>query len=101
MCQINIYAPIGCNCQTPTELNISVTVQALQKQGAPVRLIRYEEAPEEYMSGLKVEEVMLGEGPDVFPITVVGDEVFLKHNYPEYGELLAWSAGRPVEELNG
>ena len=96
--QVNIYAPIGININMPSELNINVTVSALQREGADVKLIRYEDAPQAYMEGLRVEDVLLQDGPDAFPITVVGDEVYLKKQYPEYGELLAWSAGRPVED---
>lgn len=100
MCQINIYAPIGIDRGTPDELNISVTVSALKRNGVNVQLIRYEDAPQDYMQGLRVEEVMLQDGPDVFPITVVDGEVFQKNTYPEYGELLAWSASRPLNEMN-
>lgn len=99
MCMINIYAPIGISAETPEELSIAVTVKALKNQGIDIQLIRYEDTPQAYMDGLRVEEVLLQDGPDVFPITVVDGEVFQKNTYPEFGELLAWSASRPLEEI--
>jgi hypothetical protein len=97
MCQISIYAPIGEAADTPAALQISVTVNALMQKGVDVRLLHFADAPDAYTDDRRVEEVLMRDGPDVFPITVVDDEVFLKKEYPHYGDLLAWSAKAPID----
>ncbi|SDX42758.1 arsenic metallochaperone ArsD family protein [Eubacterium barkeri] len=93
--QITIFAPIGAVKETPEALQIAVTIHALKGAGVNIRLVNFTDSPQDYSENIAVEEVLLRDGPDVFPLTIVDGEVFQKKEYPHYGELLAWSAGVP------
>ncbi|MDD4508883.1 MAG: arsenic metallochaperone ArsD family protein [Eubacteriaceae bacterium] len=96
MCTIAIYNPIGCDNNSPDVLKIKVAVNALKQRGITIKLVDFENSPDQFCDDQKVEEVLLQDGPDVFPITVVDGEVYQKNSYPHYGDLLAWSANAPL-----
>ncbi|WP_273267586.1 arsenic metallochaperone ArsD family protein [Pseudoramibacter alactolyticus] len=91
MC-INIYNPIGCDPKSPAVLQINVMVNSLKRAGYPVHLINFEEDPVRFTSEKGVESILLTDGPDAFPVTVVDGEVYQKNYYPDYAQLLKWSA---------
>jgi hypothetical protein len=91
MC-INIYNPIGCDPKSPAVLQINVMVNSLKRAGYPVHLINFEEDPVRFTSERGVESILLTDGPDAFPVTVVDGEVYQKNHYPDYAQLLKWSA---------
>lgn len=100
MCTISIYNPIGCDKESLEALQIAVLVRHLRKNaGLTINLMDFEDSPEAFCHDQKVEEILLQEGPDVFPVTVVDGEVFQKKGYPCYQDLLAWSANRPLAEI--
>ncbi len=94
MCQIAIYTPIGGDPKAQDALRITVTVEALIKKGVKVSLLDFNADPSRYTEDHTIQEVILRDGPDVLPVTVVDGEVYLKKEYPHYGDLLAWSAAR-------
>lgn len=92
MC-INIYNPIGATEKMPSVLQINLLVNGLKHQGVDIHLINFDpQNPTAYTKERGVEEVLLTDGPDAFPVTVVDGEVYQKHHYPDYSQLLNWSA---------
>lgn len=95
MC-INIYNPIGVSKNDHTQpavLQINLLVNQLQCRGIDIHLIDFDASnPEKYTQERNVEQVLLTDGPDAFPVTCVDGEIFQKNNYPDYAQLLDWSA---------
>lgn len=90
MCTINIYNPIDVDLKSQQALAIQVIVKDLKRQGIDIHLRNFSEDQSRYTNG-PVERVLLTDGPDAFPVTVVDGEIFQKDTYPDYYELLKWS----------
>ena len=97
MCTIAIYQPITINLNAPEALKIAVTVADLKNRGVDVDLYNFENDATPYLDDALIEAILMQDGPDAFPVTVVDGEVFLKKEYPHYNELMAWSSGVPTE----
>ncbi len=90
MCTINIYNPIDVHLQYSEALEMKRIVEALNKLGVDIHLRDFSKDQSSYTNG-PAERVLLTDGPDAFPVTVVDGEIFQKKSYPDYYELLKWS----------
>ncbi|MDO4288357.1 MAG: arsenic metallochaperone ArsD family protein [Eubacterium sp.] len=94
MKHIAIYEPTD-GSQKPAELlQIKLVVQSLQKIGVDISIHNIWDEPNLYAEVHPLERVLLGEGVESLPVTIVGSEVYKKGCYPDYAELLKWSESR-------
>lgn len=98
MC-ISIYSPIDDDKKSPESLQIAVIVNAMKKAGIEINLYNFVQNPSLYTDNQAVEKVLMQDGPDAFPVTVVDGEIFQKNRYPHYDELMKWSTGADISEL--
>lgn len=105
MKKIEIFDPAMC-CSTgvcgpgvdPKLLKIATLVENLRKAGADIGRHNLSEEPQAYVDNSAVNQVLLNEGAESLPITVVDGEVLKKGGYPTAEELLAWT-GLSEEEF--
>lgn len=92
--KIDIYDPALC-CPTGVcgpeideELvRMGETVMALQKQGVEVTRFNLAQQPGEFMANQTVAALLMKDGNDVLPITLVNGDVFKAGDYPSYEEI--------------
>ncbi|MEF9919227.1 MAG: arsenic metallochaperone ArsD family protein [Eubacterium sp.] len=91
MCSIAIYEPIQCQKDDPNVLQINVMVNALKKSGICISIHNIWNEPQLFSEVRPLDEVLLRDGADALPLTIVDGEVYKKGQYPDYNELLKWS----------
>lgn len=105
MKKIEIFDPAMC-CSTgvcgpgvdPELLRMATMVGNLQKAGKDIVRHNLSEEPQAYIDNVQVNEVIMNEGADALPVTVVDGKVLKKEKYPTSYELLEWS-GMSEQEL--
>ena len=105
MSKVEIFDPAMC-CSTgvcgpgvdPELLRMATMVSNLQKAGKDIKRHNLSEEPQAYIDNAAVNDVILKEGADALPVTVVDGAVLKKGEYPTNDELLDWS-GMSKEEL--
>ena len=98
MKKIEIFDPAMC-CSTgvcgpgvdPELLRMATMVSNLQKAGKDIKRHNLSEEPQAYIDNAAVNDVILKEGADALPVTVVDGTVLKKGEYPTNDELLDWS----------
>lgn len=105
MKSMEIYEPAMC-CETglcgvgvdPELLRISTALSNLKKQGVEVKRYNLNNFPQEFIKNSEINTLIMGDGVDSLPATVVDGKIIMTKNYPtnqEIAELL----GVPVDFL--
>lgn len=105
MSKVEIFDPAMC-CSTgvcgpgvdPELLRVATIINSLQKAGKDITRHNLKDEPEIYVTNQKINEVLMNQGADALPITLVDDEVVLTGKYPTNEEFVKWT-GVTVEEL--
>lgn len=92
---IEIYEPPVC-CPTgvcgpapdPDLANLQDAIQKLKKAGFSAERIALNQQPKRFMNNPVVKEIIMSEGKESLPITLVDGILVLKGRYPKYEELL-------------
>jgi hypothetical protein len=97
MSKVEIYDPAMC-CSTgvcgpgvdPELLRVSAMLNELEGKGK--KIIRYGLSgdPTAFVTNKTVNDLILNEGVEVLPITLVDGEVKKKNGYPNNSELASW-----------
>lgn len=96
MKKMYIYEPAMC-CSTglcgvgvdPELLRISTVTNSLNKSGILIERYNLTNAPQEFIKNNKVNELVMKDGVDVLPITVIDGGIVKTKQYPTNDELLA------------
>lgn len=99
MKKIEIFDPAMC-CSTgvcgpgvdPELLRMATIVANLQKADRDISRHNLSEEPQIYVDNQAVNTVLMNEGVDALPITLVDGEVVRRGEYPSNDELMAWSS---------
>lgn len=94
MKKIAIYEPAMC-CPTglcgvsvdPELLRISTVVTNLRKSGIPMNRYNLTSAPQKFVQNQTVNDLMMKEGVEILPVTVVDGEIVKTKGYPSNTEL--------------
>ena len=105
MSRVEIFDPAMC-CSTgvcgpgvdPELLRMATIISNLQKAGKDISRHNLSDEPQIYVENKAVNEVLLNEGVDALPITLVDGKVMKKGGYPSNDELMEWT-GTSTEEL--
>ena len=105
MSRVEIFDPAMC-CSTgvcgpgvdPELLRMATIISNLQKAGKDISRHNLSDEPQIYVENKAVNEVLLNEGVDALPITLVNGKVMKKGGYPSNDELMEWT-GTSTEEL--
>jgi hypothetical protein len=105
MSKVEIFDPAMC-CSTgvcgpgvdPELLRMATITSNLEKMGKDIARHNLSEEPQAYVDNKAVSEVLMAEGADVLPLTILDGEVVKKGEYPTNDELLAWT-GTDQEDL--
>ena len=105
MSRVEIFDPAMC-CSTgvcgpgvdPELLRMATIISNLQKAGKDISRHNLSDEPQFYVENKAVNEVLLNEGVDALPITLVDGKVMKKGGYPSNDELMEWT-GTSTEEL--
>lgn len=98
MKKMAIYEPAMC-CPTglcgvgvdPELLRISTVLNTLKKNGVNVDRYNLTSSPQEFVNNAELNKLMMSEGVEILPVTVVDGKVMLTKRYPtneEFSELL-------------
>ncbi|MCI5502494.1 MAG: arsenite efflux transporter metallochaperone ArsD [Eubacterium sp.] len=105
MSKVEIFDPAMC-CSTgvcgpgvdPELLRMATIISNLQKAGKDIKRHNLSEEPQIYVDNKAVNQVLMNEGVDALPVTLVDGKVVKKGGYPSNEELLEWT-GTTEEEL--
>jgi hypothetical protein len=92
---IEIYEPPLC-CPTgvcgpapdPNLAALQETILKLKKVGFSAERIALNQQPERFMNNPVVKDIIMSEGKESLPITLVEGKLVIKGRYPKYEELL-------------
>ena len=92
---IEIYEPPKC-CPTgvcgpapdPDLAALQETILKLKKAGFSAERIALNQQPKRFMSNPIVKDIIMSEGKESLPITLVEGKLVVKGRYPKYEELL-------------
>lgn len=102
---MKIYDPTLC-CPTglcgvdidPELMRIAVVLETLKKKGIPVERFNLRDNPQVYVSTKVVNDCLMAEGAEVFPIITLDGKIVLKKVYPTNKQISEW-LNIPEEEL--
>lgn len=105
MSKVDIYDPAMC-CSTgvcgpgvdPELLRVSAMLNVLEGEGKKILRYGLSEDPMAFVMSKTVNDLILNEGVEVLPVTLVDGEVKKKKGYPSNAELASW-AGLSEEEV--
>lgn len=94
---IKIYDPALC-CPTglcgvnidPELMRIAVVVETLKQKGIVVERFNLRDHPQVYVTTKVVNDCLMAEGADVFPIITVDGEIAIKKVYPSNKQIAGW-----------
>jgi hypothetical protein len=97
MKNIEIYDPGMC-CSTgvcgpaidPELMRIATLVNSLGKKGIQIKRHNLSSEPQDFVANRLVSDILIQEGADVLPITLLDGEVAKTRHYPTNEELSAW-----------
>jgi hypothetical protein len=92
MAEINIYETTLNHNGEQGIIDFNVLLKAFQNAGITINVFNIWDNPSLMTEVRPVEQVLLQEGVEAMPITVVGGEIWKKGAYPDYSELMMWSA---------
>lgn len=97
MKKIEIFDPAMC-CDTgvcgpaidPELLRMATVINLLKEKGIEINRYGLANEPQEFVSNKTINDLLMGEGVDVLPVTIVDGEVVKKKKYPTNDELSTW-----------
>lgn len=89
-----IYEPAMC-CETglcgvgvdPELLRISTVLGTLKKSGIEVKRFNLSNAPQEFVKNTEINTLMMNEGVEILPVTVLDGKIVKTGKYPTNDEL--------------
>lgn len=107
MSKVEIFDPAMC-CSTgvcgpgvdPELLRMATIISNLQKAGKDIKRHNLSEEPQIYVDNKAVNQVLMNEGVDALPVTLVDGKVVKKGGYPSNEELLEWTGTTEEEVVN-
>ena len=95
MKKMSIYDPAMC-CSTglcgvgvdPELLRISTVLNTLKKNDIIVERYNLTSAPQEFIKNMQVNELIMKDGVEVLPVTVVDGKIVKTKNYPTNDEMV-------------
>lgn len=94
MKRISIYEPAMC-CETgvcgvgvdPELLRISTAFSNLKKYGVVVNRYNLSNAPQEFIKNVEINKLIMGDGVELLPATVVDGKIVMTKKYPSNAEI--------------
>lgn len=94
MKKLTIYEPAMC-CPTglcgvgidKELLRISIVLSNLEKNGVEVERFNLTNTPQEFIKNQKLNDLMMEEGVEILPVTIVNNEIVKTASYPTNDEL--------------
>ena len=94
---IKIYDPALC-CPTglcgvnidPELMRVAVVVETLKQKGIIVERFNLRDHPQVYVTTKVVNDCLMAEGADAFPIITVDGEIVIKKAYPSNKQIAEW-----------
>lgn len=105
MNELYIYEPAMC-CETgicgvgvdPELLRISTVINNLKKLGVKIQRYNLNNFPQEFIKNQTINNLIMGDGVDSLPATVVDGKIVKTKKYPTNEEIAAW-VGVPKEKF--
>ncbi|MDZ7612272.1 MAG: arsenite efflux transporter metallochaperone ArsD [Candidatus Moranbacteria bacterium] len=96
--KIRIYEPGMC-CPTglcgpsidPEIMRITTAINTLEKNNIDIKRFNLTSNPDEFVNNKIINDLLVKEGEEIFPVTLVDDEIVKKENYPTNEELTEWT----------
>jgi hypothetical protein len=96
--KIRIYEPGMC-CPTglcgpsinPEIMRITTVMNTLEKDNVDIKRFNLTSNPDEFVNNNIINNLLVNEGEEVFPVTLLNDEIVKKRNYPNNEELSNWT----------
>lgn len=97
MKKMSIYEPAMC-CETglcgvgidPELLRISTVLSNLKKNGVEVNRYNLSNFPQEFVKNQMINKLIMGDGVDSLPATVIDGKIVKTKAYPTNGEIVMW-----------
>ena len=104
---MTIYEPAMC-CSTglcgvsvdPELLRISTVIRNLERQGIRVQRFNLNNYPNEFVKNIAVSQIMMEQGAEILPVTIIDGAIAKKSAYPTNEEISLW-LGVPKSLLGG
>lgn len=95
--EMKIYDPALC-CPTglcgvnidPELMRIAVVMETLKKKGIVVERFNLRDNPQVYVEHKVINDCLMNESVEVFPITTLDGEIVLKKSYPTNAQIAEW-----------
>lgn len=95
--EMKIYDPALC-CPTglcgvnidPELMRIAVVVETLKRKGIKVERFNLKDNPQVYVDTKVVNDCLMNESAEAFPITTLDGEIVLKKSYPTNAQISEW-----------
>lgn len=95
--EMKIYDPALC-CPTglcgvnidPELMRIAVVLETLKKKGIAVERFNLRDNPQVYVEHKVINDCLMNESVEVFPITTLDGEIVLKKSYPSNDQIAEW-----------
>lgn len=106
MSTIKIYDSALC-CPTglcgvnidPELMRIAVTVETLKQKGIIIERFNLRDHPDVYINTKNINDALVVEGSEIFPISTLDGEIVVKKEYPSNKQIAEW-LGIAEEELS-
>lgn len=111
MKKIEIYDPAMC-CSTgvcgpsidPELMRVAATISSLKEKGITIKRFGLATEPQAFVTNQAVNELLMAEGAEVLPITMVAGKVAKTKVYPTNEELSEWLGiavdGKPAPQAS-
>lgn len=105
MSKVEIFDPAMC-CSTgvcgpgvdPELLRMSAIINALEGEGIKIHRYGLSQNPEAFMANTLINEILINDGVEALPVTIVDGELKQMGTYPTNADLATW-AGMSKEAL--
>lgn len=74
----------------PELMRIAVVLETLKKKGIPVDRFNLRDNPQVYVDNKAINDCLMNETAEVFPITTLDGEIVLKKAYPSNAQISEW-----------
>ena len=105
--KIRVYEPGMC-CPTglcgpsidPEIMRITTAISTLEKNNIDIKRFNLTSNPDEFVNNKIINDLLVNDGEDVFPVTLVDDEIVKKGEYPTNEELTNWTKIQLISSKN-